>query len=93
MEAWALQGSKTPLLDKGRSPEDLRALPEADLLRLAGELRQETVDAVSITGGRLGAGLGVIEPTVALHYSFDTFRDRNESGYKWLHRNSSHRQR
>src|SRR6187397_2426404 len=67
---------KTPLLDSVQTPEDLRALPEADLVQLAAELRQETIDAVSITGGHLGAGLGVVELTVALHYLFDTPRDR-----------------
>ncbi len=68
--------SKTPLLDRVHLPEDLRALPEADLPQLAAELRQETIDAVSVTGGHLGAGLGVVELTVALHYLFDTPRDR-----------------
>ncbi|HAN64183.1 MAG TPA: 1-deoxy-D-xylulose-5-phosphate synthase [Rhizobiales bacterium] len=66
----------TPILDKVNTPEDLRALPEADLARLAAELRQETINAVSMTGGHLGAGLGVVELTVALHYLFDTPRDR-----------------
>src|SRR5213079_1024976 len=59
-----------------KTPEDLRKLPESDLPQLAAELRQETIDAVSITGGHLGAGLGVVELTVALHYLFDTPRDR-----------------
>jgi 1-deoxy-D-xylulose-5-phosphate synthase len=68
--------SKTPLLDTVKVPEDLRRLPEADLRQLADELRRETVDAVSVTGGHLGAGLGVVELTVALHYVFDTPRDR-----------------
>ena len=67
---------KTPLLDSVQTPKDLRALPEADLVQLAAELRQETIDAVSVTGGHLGAGLGVVELTVALHYLFDTPRDR-----------------
>src|SRR6187397_3160433 len=67
---------KTPLLDSVQTPEDLRALPEADLVQLAAELRQETIDAVSGTGGHLGAGLGVVELTVALHYTFDTPDDR-----------------
>jgi 1-deoxy-D-xylulose-5-phosphate synthase len=58
------------------TPDDLRRLPEADLPQLAAELRQETIDVVSVTGGHLGAGLGVIELTVALHYVFDTPRDR-----------------
>ena len=66
---------KTPLLDSVQTPEDLRALPEADLVQLAAELRQETIDAVSVTGGHLGAGLGVVELTVALHYLFDTPRE------------------
>jgi len=68
--------SKTPLLDRVRIPEDLRALPESDLRALADQLRAETIDAVSVTGGHLGAGLGVVELTVALHYVFDTPRDR-----------------
>ena len=66
----------TPLLDRVKTPEDLRKLPESDLRQLADELRQETVSAVSVTGGHLGAGLGVVELTVALHYVFDTPRDR-----------------
>ena len=66
----------TPLLDAIASPDDLRALPETVLAKLAEELRAETVSAVSVTGGHLGAGLGVIELTVALHYVFDTPRDR-----------------
>ncbi len=69
------QASKTPLLDTIEVPEDLRRLPEAELRQLADELRQETIDAVSVTGGHLGAGLGVVELTVALHYVFDTPRD------------------
>jgi 1-deoxy-D-xylulose-5-phosphate synthase len=68
--------STTPLLDTVQLPEDLRALPDADLRQLADELRQETINAVSITGGHLGAGLGVVELTVALHHVFDTPRDR-----------------
>ncbi|MGQ4274844.1 1-deoxy-D-xylulose-5-phosphate synthase [Terrihabitans sp. B22-R8] len=66
----------TPLLDTIRTPEDLRQLPEEKLTQLAAELRAETIDAVSVTGGHLGAGLGVVELTVALHYVFDTPRDR-----------------
>ena len=65
-----------PLLDRIASPADLRALPQKDLRQLADELRQETISAVSVTGGHLGAGLGVVELTVALHYVFDTPRDR-----------------
>jgi 1-deoxy-D-xylulose-5-phosphate synthase len=68
--------SKTPLLDQVKTPDDLRQLPESDLPQFAAELRQETVDAVSVTGGHLGAGLGVVELTVALHWVFDTPRDR-----------------
>ena len=68
--------SKTPLLDRIDAPEDLRRLPEKELVALAAELRQETIDAVSVTGGHLGAGLGVVELTVALHHVFDTPRDR-----------------
>src|SRR5262245_28255851 len=68
--------SKSPLLDRVKTPADLRKLPELSLPRFAAELRQETIDAVSVTGGHLGAGLGVIELTVALHYLFDTPRDR-----------------
>jgi 1-deoxy-D-xylulose-5-phosphate synthase len=66
----------TPLLDKVDFPADLRRLPESDLPQLAAELRTELIDAVSHTGGHLGAGLGVVELTVALHYVFDTPRDR-----------------
>jgi 1-deoxy-D-xylulose-5-phosphate synthase len=68
--------SKTPLLDTVKSPADLRQLAETDLLEFASELRHETIDAVSVTGGHLGAGLGVVELTVALHWVFDTPRDR-----------------
>jgi len=68
--------SKTPLLDQIHTPEDLRALDEKELRQLADELRTETIDAVSVTGGHLGAGLGVVELTVALHYLFDTPSDR-----------------
>jgi len=68
--------SKTPLLDTIATPEDLRKLPETDLRQLADELRTETIEAVSVTGGHLGAGLGVVELTVALHWVFDTPRDR-----------------
>ncbi|MFK8253465.1 1-deoxy-D-xylulose-5-phosphate synthase [Ancylobacter terrae] len=66
----------TPLLDTIRIPADLRRLPESQLADLAAELRAETIDAVSVTGGHLGAGLGVVELTVALHYVFDTPDDR-----------------
>ncbi len=66
----------TPLLDRVQDPEDLRRLNPSDLKQLAHELREETIAAVSETGGHLGAGLGVVELTVALHYVFDTPRDR-----------------
>ncbi len=68
--------SATPLLDMIRLPRDLRQLPPESLRQVADELRRETVDAVSVTGGHLGAGLGVIELTVALHYVFDTPHDK-----------------
>ncbi len=68
--------TKTPLLDKVRVPADLKLLPESALPQLASELRTELIDAVSLTGGHLGAGLGVVELTVALHYVFDTPDDR-----------------
>jgi 1-deoxy-D-xylulose-5-phosphate synthase len=64
------------LIDAVNSPEDLRQLAESDLRQFADELRAETINAVSVTGGHLGAGLGVVELTVALHYVFDTPRDR-----------------
>jgi 1-deoxy-D-xylulose-5-phosphate synthase len=66
----------TPLLDQIETPADLRKLKESDLTQLADELRAETISAVSVTGGHLGAGLGVVELTVALHYVFDTPTDR-----------------
>ncbi|MHA1568109.1 MAG: 1-deoxy-D-xylulose-5-phosphate synthase [Alphaproteobacteria bacterium] len=64
------------LLDRVNEPADLRALTDSELRRFADELRQETIAAVSCTGGHLGAGLGVVELTVALHHVFDTPRDR-----------------
>ncbi|MCG6116476.1 MAG: thiamine pyrophosphate-dependent enzyme, partial [Mesorhizobium sp.] len=67
---------RTPLLDGIASPADLRALPESALTQVADEVRRDLVDAVSRTGGHLGAGLGVVELTVALHYVFDTPQDR-----------------
>src|SRR3954466_2742155 len=66
----------TPLLDTIRAPADLRRLSKQELTQVAEELRAETIDAVSVTGGHLGAGLGVVELTVALHAVFDTPRDR-----------------
>ena len=68
--------NRTPLLDTIKLPEDLRKLDPDQLPQLADELRTELIDAVSVTGGHLGAGLGVVELTVALHYLFDTPRDR-----------------
>ena len=68
--------STTPLLDTVDVPADIRRLRADQLRQLADELRQETISAVSVTGGHLGAGLGVVELTVALHYVFDTPRDR-----------------
>jgi len=65
-----------PLLDQVANPQELRQLPETALRQLADELRAETINAVSVTGGHLGAGLGVVELTVALHYVFDTPADR-----------------
>src|SRR6478609_8941741 len=67
---------ETPLLDTVQYPADLRALGKDQLPELAEQLRQETISAVSVTGGHLGAGLGVVELTVALHYVFDTPRDK-----------------
>ncbi len=70
------QNPDTPLLDKVNSPADLRKLQASELRQLADELRAETISAVSVTGGHLGAGLGVVELTTAIHYVFDTPRDR-----------------
>ncbi|OYW61787.1 MAG: 1-deoxy-D-xylulose-5-phosphate synthase [Rhodobacterales bacterium 32-66-7] len=67
---------KTPLLDRVTLPADLKALSDRQLRQLADELRAETISAVSVTGGHLGAGLGVVELTVALHAVFDTPRDK-----------------
>ena len=68
--------NRTPLLDAIKNPEDLRKLDPDQLSQVADELRTELIDAVSVTGGHLGAGLGVVELTVALHYLFDTPNDR-----------------
>src|SRR6195952_5056218 len=73
---FALTRPSTPLLDRVQFPEDLRKLNPSDLKQLADELRAETISAVSVTGGHLGAGLGVVELTVALHRVFDTPRDK-----------------
>ncbi|MCA3435718.1 MAG: 1-deoxy-D-xylulose-5-phosphate synthase [Rhodobacter sp.] len=66
----------TPILDRVTLPSDMKALSDRDLHQLANELRAETISAVSVTGGHLGAGLGVVELTVALHAVFDAPRDR-----------------
>ena len=66
---------ETPMLDTIYSPADIRALAKSDLPQLSDELRQEMISVVSVTGGHLGAGLGVVELTVALHHVFDTPRD------------------
>lgn len=66
----------TPLLDKIKNPQDLKKLKLSELKTLADELRAELIDAVSVTGGHLGAGLGVVELTIAIHYLFDTPKDR-----------------
>ena len=67
---------KTPMLDRVTLPSDLKALSDRELRQVADELRAETISAVSVTGGHLGAGLGVVELTVALHAVFDTPRDK-----------------
>jgi len=67
---------KTPLLDTVQTPADMKALSREELKQLADELRAEVIDAVSVTGGHLGAGLGVVELTVAIHYLFDTPTDK-----------------
>src|SRR5437764_10077619 len=67
---------KTKLLDAIKSPADLRRVNEKNLTKVADDLRAETIAAVAVTGGHLGAGLGVVELTVALHYVFDTPGDR-----------------
>ncbi|MEM9028588.1 MAG: 1-deoxy-D-xylulose-5-phosphate synthase [Pseudomonadota bacterium] len=70
------EGSDTPLLDRITQPSDLRQLPRDQLDQLSRELRADLIDSVSSTGGHFGSGLGVIELTVALHYVFDTPRDK-----------------
>ncbi|MFC3181895.1 1-deoxy-D-xylulose-5-phosphate synthase [Cypionkella sinensis] len=67
---------KTPLLDRVHLPADMKALSDRELKQLADELRAETISAVSVTGGHLGAGLGVVELTVALHATFHAPRDK-----------------
>ncbi len=66
----------TPLLDKVEFPKDLKTIEDRDLPQLAREVRDEMIDAVSRTGGHLGAGLGVVELTIAIHKVFDTPDDR-----------------
>jgi 1-deoxy-D-xylulose-5-phosphate synthase len=68
--------TQTPLLDTVHTPDDLRKLAPTELRQLADELRAETIAAVGVTGGHLGSGLGVVELTVAIHYVFDTPRDK-----------------
>ena len=67
---------KTPLLDRVHLPTDMKGLSDRELRQLADEVRAETISAVSVTGGHLGAGLGVVELTVAIHAVFDTPRDK-----------------
>ncbi len=67
--------TKTPLLNRVREPADLRNFSIAQLQELAGEVRQDMIESVSTTGGHLGAGLGVVELTVALHHVFETPKD------------------
>ena len=66
----------TPLLDRVNFPADIRAFSRDELKQLADELRAEVIDAVSVTGGHLGAGLGVVELTVAIHHVFNTPDDK-----------------
>ncbi len=68
--------SKRPLLDEVQDPSDIRGMDLEELTRLADELRQDMIESVSVTGGHLGAGLGVVELTVALHHVFATPADR-----------------
>ncbi|OYU18780.1 MAG: 1-deoxy-D-xylulose-5-phosphate synthase [Rhodobacteraceae bacterium PARR1] len=76
MEGFVTDRPKTPLLDRVKSPADLKSLSDRELRQVADELRAETISAVSVTGGHLGAGLGVVELTVAIHAVFDTPRDK-----------------
>ncbi|MEE4315656.1 MAG: 1-deoxy-D-xylulose-5-phosphate synthase N-terminal domain-containing protein, partial [Erythrobacter sp.] len=70
------QPPHTPLLDQVDTPDDLRRLKPEQLRQLADELRAEMIDAVSVSGGHLGSGLGVVELTVAIHYVFNTPEDK-----------------
>src|ERR1700748_3401799 len=72
----SIPNTKTPLLDRVDLPEDLRKLDKSQLRQFADELRTDLIDIVSVTGGHFGAGLGVVELTVALHYVFETPKDR-----------------
>jgi 1-deoxy-D-xylulose-5-phosphate synthase len=76
MEGFVTDRPKTPLLDRVKTPADLKSLSDRELRQVADELRAETISAVSVTGGHLGAGLGVVELTVAIHAVFDTPRDK-----------------
>ena len=67
---------KYQYLDKVNFPSDVKKLKQSELKILAKEVREEMLDAVSVTGGHLGAGLGVVELTIALHYVFDTPNDK-----------------
>ena len=67
---------KYQFLDKVNFPSDIKSLKSSELKILAKEVREEMIDAVSVTGGHLGAGLGVVELTIALHYVFDTPNDK-----------------
>ena len=73
---FTVMAPKTPLLDHVKIPQDLRKLDESDLPQFVDELRAEVIDTVSVTGGHLGAGLGVVELTAAIHYVFNTPDDR-----------------
>ena len=81
-EDGSIMVSETTMLDRVKDPADLRGLTDEELRQVADDLRAETINAVAVTGGHLGAGLGVIELTVALHHVFDTPRD-NERPVRW----------
>ena len=72
----SMHGISTPTLDRVTGPADLKALSDAELSRLADELRRETIEVVSRTGGHLGSSLGVVELTVAIHAVFNTPLDK-----------------
>ena len=71
------QPRPTPLLDRISSPADLKSVPLSQLIQLAAEIRAELIDVVTRTGGHLGASLGTVELAIALHYVFDSPRDRS----------------